>query len=354
MVRQIYLCMRKLSILLLSVALILASADEGLAQLNRKNIKKNNKRIASFRGNKNTFKKNKYNAIGFSVSALNYYGDIAPRPQRVSTDISFTRPAIGISFVHRFGPRYTLVGQFMYGTLSGSDTQSASQTEESGKYRYLRNLSFRNRIKELSVIAYFDLFENQSTYISRVKWTPYVYLGVAGFLSNPEAQAPGLDVNGNALPEAGNWVKLRPLGTEGQYSALDPTDVNSGIKPYSTVQVAIPFGIGARFRINEVMDLWGDIGFRYTFTDYLDDVSQNYVNLDKLNGELARSMSYRTNELGPPTNPYTYNGYTVQAGYGSEYKDNIRGSKADNDIYMVTSIRLTYILGATFHKAKFR
>ena len=346
--------MRKLSILLLSVALILASADEGLAQLNRKNIKKNNKRIASFRGNKNTFKKNKYNAIGFSVSALNYYGDIAPRPQRVSTDISFTRPAIGISFVHRFGPRYTLVGQFMYGTLSGSDTQSASQTEESGKYRYLRNLSFRNRIKELSVIAYFDLFENQSTYISRVKWTPYVYLGVAGFLSNPEAQAPALDVNGNALPEAGNWVKLRPLGTEGQYSALDPTDVNSGIKPYSTVQVAIPFGIGARFRINEVMDLWGDIGFRYTFTDYLDDVSQNYVNLDKLNGELARSMSYRTNELGPPTNPYTYNGYTVQAGYGSEHKDNIRGNKADNDIYMVTSIRLTYILGATFHKAKFR
>src|SRR5262249_12491813 len=145
------------------------------------------------------------------------------------------------------------------------------------KYRYVRNLSFRNRISELSVLAYFDLFENQSTYISRVKWTPYMYIGIAGFTNNPEAKAPATDIQGNPLAEAGKWVKLRPLGTEGQHSQLDDTDVNHGIKPYSSIQAAIPFGLGARFRINEVMDLWGDIGFRYTFTDYIDDVSRNYV-----------------------------------------------------------------------------
>jgi hypothetical protein len=275
-----------------------------------------------------------------------------------------------LSFVHRFGPRYSLMGQFMYGTLSGSD-KSASSTGESG-YRYARNLSFRNRIKELSVTAYFDLFKNESTYISRVKWTPYVYLGFAAFLHNPQAKAPAKDLMGKPLAQAGQWVDLRPLGTEGQYSKLDPTDVNYGIKPYSLFQVAIPGGVGARFRLNEVMDLWGDIGFRYTFTDYLDDVSGNYVDLNKLNSPLAQAMSYRTNELGPggtsppgsvagnpPTSAYTYTtgslaGLNVQAGYGSEGKDNIRGNKKNKDVYMVTSIRLTYILGATFHKAKFR
>jgi hypothetical protein len=41
-------------------------------------------------------------------------------------------------------------------------------------------------------------------------------------------------------------------------------------------------------------------------------------------------------------------------GYGSESKTNNRGNKKNNDIYMVTSIKLTYILGATFHRAKFR
>ncbi|NJN42515.1 MAG: hypothetical protein HC811_10110 [Flammeovirgaceae bacterium] len=355
--------MRKLYVLFLILAVVWVGADEAEAQLNRKNIKKNNKRIASFRGRKSGFGKNKiYNAIGVSVNALNYYGDLAPRPQRVSTDISFTRPAMGISFAHRFGPRYTLQGQFMYGTLRGSDQDSADPTDENSNSRYLRNVSFRNNIKELSVVAVFDLFENQSTYISRVKWTPYAFLGLAGIHHNPQAKAPATDLNGNPLAEAGEWVNLRPLGTEGQNATLLDTDANFGIKKYSSVQVVIPFGLGARFRINEVMDLWADLSFRYTFTDYLDDVSQNYVDLGVFgSNELARSMSYRTNEIaGMPTNPHTYtstrdgNTYTVQSGYGSEYPDNVRGSKSDRDIYMVTSVRLTYILGATFHKAKFR
>ncbi len=358
--------MRKVCLVLVSIFLVLAASESALAQLRRGSVKRNNKRIGSFRGKKAGFGKEKiYNSVGFSVSALNYYGDIAPLPQRVSTDISFTRPAFGISFAHRFGPRYTVQAQFMYGALKGSD-KSASATTDDSKNRYLRNASFRNRIKELSVVAYFDLFENQSTYISRVKWTPYVFVGIAGFLHNPQAKAPTLDLHGNPLSQGGKWVDLRPLGTEGQYSNLDPTDKNYGIKPYSLLQVAIPFGVGARFRINEVMDIWGDIGFRYTFTDYLDDVSRNYVNLYKLNSPLAEAMSYRTNELGPggqapPANPVTYSDpnnpaktYTVEAGYGQEYRDNIRGNKNNRDIYMVTSIRLTYIVGATFHKAKFR
>jgi hypothetical protein len=32
----------------------------------------------------------------------------------------------------------------------------------------------------------------------------------------------------------------------------------------------------------------------------------------------------------------------------------VRGNKNDRDIYMVTTIRLTYILGKNFHRAKFR
>jgi hypothetical protein len=349
--------MRKLQLACVVLISIVFMSSDAVAQFNRKSIKKNNRRISNFKGKKSNFDKTKiYSALGFSVNALNYYGDISPRPSKVSTDISFTRPAFGISFAHRFGPRYTLQGQFMYGTLKGSDNSSADKSDlQNGVFRYQRNLSFRNRIKELSVVAMFDLFENENTYISRVAWTPYAYGGVAAFVSNPEAQAPATDLTGAPLSEAGDWVKLRPLGTEGQYSTLDPTDVNSGIKPYKTMQIAIPFGFGARFRINEVMDVWADIGFRYTFTDYLDDVSQNYVDLDKLKTPLAQAMSYRTNELGPPKAPYTTtSGIVVEAGYGSEFTDNVRGSKNDRDIYMVTSVRLTYILGATFHKAKFR
>ncbi len=334
--------MRKLCFALVGFVLLIGSASESYAQFNRKSIKKNNHRIASYRGKKSGFGRNNvYSGIGISVNALNYFGDLAPLPSKFSTDISFTNPGFGISLFHRFGPRYTLQVQYMYGTLKGSDSESASPSDsENAVFRYKRNLSFRNHIHELSAVAYFDLFENQSTYISRVKWTPYVYLGIAGFYHNPQAKAPAKDLQGNPLTEAGQWVDLQPLKTEGV--------------SYSLIQFAIPFGVGARFRINEVMDLWGDIGFRYTFTDYLDDVSGNYVNPNTLSS-LGQAMAYRTSEVsGYPKNsiPSELPGVNVEAGYGRSGDQ--RGNPGQKDIYMVTSIKLTYILGKNFHKAKFR
>ncbi|GHM99960.1 hypothetical protein WSM22_14500 [Cytophagales bacterium WSM2-2] len=341
---------------------MLGTSLESWGQFNRRTIKRNNKRIASFTGKKHFGKEHVYSGVGFSLNAMNYYGDLAPLPNRFSTDISFTKPGFGISFFHRFGPRYTLVGQFMYGTLKGSDAESAKAGDlGNGIFRSARNLSFRNRIKELSLVAVFDLFENEGTYISRVKWTPYVFIGIAVFMHNPQALAPDKFLDGTPNPKAGQWVDLQPLGTEGQYATLQSSDVNYGIKPYSLTQMAIPFGGGARFRINEVFDLWADVSFRYTFTDYLDDVSRNYVDLGVFKDPLAQAMSYRSNELPPNTylGTSSYTGrdgktYTTINGFGSEFRDNNRGNKKSLDVYMVTSVKLTYILGATFHRAKFR
>lgn len=355
--------MRKLLFGLLAVIfVVLGTSTDSVGQFNRRTIKRNNKRIATFTGKKHFGKEHVYSGIGFSLNALNYYGDLSPLPNKFSTDISFTKPGFGISFFHRFGPRYSLIAQFMYGTLKGADAESAKATDlGNGVFRKERNLSFRNRVKEFSLVAVFDLFENEGTYISRVRWTPYVFLGIAAFLHNPQAIAPKTYLDGTPNPKAGQWVDLQPLGTEGQYSTLLPTDVNYGIKPYSLLQVAIPFGAGARFRLNEVFDLWADVGFRYTFTDYLDDVSRNYVDLGAIKDPLAQAMSYRSNEI--PIDPLfgnqSYVGrdgktYNVVNGYGSEFKDNNRGNKKYNDIYMVTSVKITYILGATFHRAKFR
>ncbi len=157
--------------------------------------------MSGFRGKKEWFAKEKrYNTLGIGLNALNYYGDLAPRPSRFSTDISFTSPAVGLSFSHRFGPRYALIGTFMYGTLKGADSESADVADtDNGFYRDQRNLSFRNRIKELSLVASFDLFPNMATYISRVKWTPYGFAGAAGLLHNPQALAPATDLHGNRI-----------------------------------------------------------------------------------------------------------------------------------------------------------
>ena len=352
--------MRKL-IYFLTFAFVVGFVYDSQAQMSRRRIKQNNKRMMTYRGKKQGFGKEKrYNMISITLNAMNYYGDLSPSPNQLSTDISLTRPAGGISFSHRFGPRYTLTGSFMYGGIKGSDAESADREDtENGVYRYQRNLSFRNRIKELSVVASFDLFENQSTYISRVNWTPYAYAGLAVFHHNPQAEVPATDLNGNPFPNAGEWVDLKPLGTEGQNSTLQDGDVNQGIEEYKNIQFAIPFGVGARFRLNEVFDLSVEFGFRYLFTDYLDDVSKNYVDLGVFgSNELAKALSYRGNETNP-TNTLTYTGrdgnnYNVIPGYGQESRDNWRGNKDNKDIYTVTTLRFSYIIGKTFHRAKFR
>jgi hypothetical protein len=345
--------------LILVFTILLVSSQQGFCQLSRKQIKKNNQRMSRFEGFRYSFRDKAYNSIGLSLNAFNYFGDLAPSPKRLSTDLSLTKPAIGLSFVHRFGPRYQLVGSFMYGGITGSDNESADRGDnQNGIYRYNRNLSFRNRLKEFSVVAQVDLYPNKATYISRVNWTPYVYAGVAVFHHNPQAQAPEFDAAGNPTGKKGEWVDLQPLGTEGQYADLQPGDVNYGIEPYKLIQIAIPMGLGVRFKLNQVMDFAVEFGFRYTFTDYLDDVSAHYVDLGVFGEDvLARAMSYRSNEVVPPN--YTYVGrdgqtYNVLSGFGSEFPDNMRGSKKDNDIYTVTTFRLTRIIGRNFNRAKFR
>lgn len=337
--------------------------DKSWAQFNRRKIKKNNKQMSKYKGNKNTFTKQKqYATLGFSINALNYFGDLSPLSNAASTDISFTRPGFSMWGSYRYGPRYMAEVAYSWGTVSGSDYKSADPTDEVAVFRYIRNLSFRTRIHELSALFVVDYFENNATYISRVKLTPYAFIGIAAFYHNPKAKVN----QESTLAEAGQWVKLKPLGTEGQNS--------DNIKPYKNLQVAIPFGIGARYRLNQALDLSFQLGIRFLFFDYIDDVSASYVDLGELDSDLARELSDRSRELTSARNNSlrdfniidaftgneTYvgadgNTYDVFTGYGSDtHPDNIRGNSNDNDLLLYTQIRIAYILGGSFRRAKYR
>jgi hypothetical protein len=106
------------------------------------------------------------------------------------------------------------------------------------------------------------------------------------------------------------------------------------------------------------MDFAVEFGFRYTFTDYLDDVSGHYVDLGVFgNDELARAMSHRSTEVTSTNHSYIGRDgqtYDVVAGYGEEGEWNMRGNSGDKDIYMITTFRLSYIVGKNFNRAKFR
>lgn len=306
----------------------------------------------TYRGEiRNKFGSNlQYVAVGFSLNAMNYFGDLSPMKGRVSTDISLTRPGFGFFIARRVAPRVAMQGEFIHGVLKGSDSESAKKSDLSnGIYRYYRNLAFRNRVNEFSVQAAVDLYKNQSFYTDRVSFTPYVCFGIAVFHHNPQARVPERDMNGKPFPNAGEWVSLREFGTEGQFAKLKNTDANYGNKVYSRWQPGIPFGIGARVRLSSQLDLSADFSMRCLFTDYLDDVSKNYVDLGVFGtNELGRSLSYRTNEVVVPTQPYVSEidgrAYAVVPGYGREHRDNMRGNRHDNDFYTSFTIRAAYIV----------
>jgi len=326
--------------------------------------------MARFRGVALSFKTKRYNYLAISINSMNYFGDLAPAANATSTDIAFTRPGFTLIWSYRLGPRFTVRTGFTWGTLKGDDFKSADPSDTDARFRYVRNLHFRNRIKELAVTAMFDLLENNATYLSRVQWTPYAFIGASVFHHNPQTQVPEADVhNGNApFANAGEWIDLQPLGTEGQNSD------KYNIDPYSNIQIAIPFGIGVRYKLNSAYDLSFEIGIRYLFFDYIDDVSGLYPDLGTFTNPVARALSDRSQEvnaiesgdardftvINSITSPQTYigadgNSYTVFNGFGSDVNpNNIRGNADDNDIFVVISIKLGFIVEGQFRRAKFR
>jgi hypothetical protein len=346
----------------------LAVNDAEAQRRSKTYLKRKNKKIGKYKGGSIHFDKNKrYLSGGMSIDAVNYFGDLAPKTSMASTNISFTRPAFTVYGAFRYAPNLTFRASFGWSRLIGDDFESADPYGEQSRFRYTRNTSFRNDIKELAFIGVWDIFGNHGTFLNRVSFTPYVFGGVAVFHHNPKGKAPELDKFGQPLAEAGNWVALRNLGTEGQ------TSEHYDVKKYSTIQPSIPFGMGLRAKLNKRFDFEFEIGYRFLFTDYIDDVSGNYVDLGALDSELAKAMSDRSREAnsagGSPrdfeaieavanlttyTSEYDGRDYTVYSGYGNDRVENVRGLSNDKDIYIVTSFKLSYIITGSFKRAKFR
>jgi hypothetical protein len=265
-------------------------------------------------------KRKQYNSVGVSLNAMNYFGDITPKPSIPSFRAGATRPNLGLSFTRRFAPRISVRAALAYGRITGDDAKAADQNDPDAKFRYNRNMNFRNDILELSAVGIFDLIENRNNYLKRPDFVPYLFGGVGVIHHNPK----GTDANGNI-------VALQPLRTEAQD------------KGYSLTQFVIPFGAGARYKLNKSFDLGLELGFRKTFTDYLDDVSGNYApNRDALRSAQAQYFGWDITRNFPGTYERTAQG------------GEMRGKSNEKDWYSTLGVSVNYILAPKVKSPKFR
>ena len=230
-------------------------------------------------------------SIGAQVGQVSYYGDLC------ATNDCYTNGKLstGLVATARLNDYIFFNLNGIYYRIEGSDASSGSED------RMPRNLSFRSDNFEMSFVGNFEFLNyNTFRYITRKEFplSVFAFTGVGFTTNNPKTLYKG------------TWYDLRPLQTEG--------------RTYSPISLVAPFGVGFGYRQSERLNFNLTIGYRYAFTDYLDDVSTTYQNPNSFSDPIALELQYRGDEI-----PFGRKG-------------SIRGNPKSKDGYMIVGLKCEY------------
>lgn len=253
--------------------------------------------------------------VGFHLGGANYLGEMGgkdqPRRDFIwDMKLSQTRWAVG-GFARRKINRLISVNTgLLYLRLQGADALTESYRPRRG-----RNLNFRNDLFEWYIRPEFTIYQDndlggRGRY--RTDFRLFGYVGAALYYHNPKGQ----------INREGAFYALQPLTTE--------------LVDYSRFGVSIPAGIGFHFTKRRRHRFGWDMGWRTTFTDYLDDVSTTYADPALLPSQEAINLSNQTSYAYAldPTLPHP-NNYAPGA---------IRGDPTHNDSYLTMTFTYSYVL----------
>ena len=222
----------------------------------------------------------------------------------INTEYRFDRPQIGFGVMSRLNFNRRLAAKFSgsFGQISGDDMLSNEPFQRE------RNLSFRSNVFDGTVQFEFNFMKYEHGSDDHF-YTPYLFGGLSVFWFNPQAEYNG------------EWLNLQPLGTEGQFRGNE----------YNLIQPAMAFGGGFKFDLSYEWSINIEVSSRFLFTDYLDDVSELYPDMDDLveaRGPIAVALSDRS----------------ANQAIGESGRQ--RGNSQNTDIYMFAGFTLAYNFAA--------
>ncbi len=247
---------------------------------------------------------------GVAVGVSNYLGDIGGKEKTrrdfvADVKMAKTRWNMGGFIRYKIKPKLSIKVALDYLRIEGDDKASTNPA------RVARNLNFRNDMFDLGLTGEYFFYENNDlghTYRFKNGFRAYIFAGIGAFYSNPKASY------------AGEWVALRPMKTEGV--------------SYSPIGLNIPVGLGFYFTISKKHRIGFELNYRTTFTDYLDDISGNYVSTVGMAPDAA-ALSNRTGELGSAVDPIFAKNFAPDAK---------RGDKTHNDSYTTMSLSYSHVI----------
>lgn len=200
--------------------------------------------------------------LGLQLGTSYYLGELN------STHFSPINPSGGIIVRYNIDSRLSFRSIANFAQIAGSDANLE------GTFYQARNLSFKNNIYEFGGVIEFN-FHDFTTYSLNVFdkkssiFSPYVYMGLNYFFHKPK-----LSIN------------------NGEYQ--NARDFQIEAKRYRYNQLALPMGVGLKFRNNRV-GFALDWGIRGVLTDYLDDVSSFYF--ENLSTNDLSKLNYQRGEV---------------------------------------------------------
>ena len=241
----------------------------------------------------------------------NYSGELSQDP----VTLKETHPAGGAFLRYNLNPKWTIKGNCYYGEISGNDSNGTSAKHKA------RGLSFISPILDIGANVEYNFFGFEAGG-RKNHFSPYIFAGLSVFHFNPQAYYAA-----NSR-EQGSYIALQPLGTEAQ-----GTTYNNGQDKYNLTQISIPFGIGVKLNVYENYNVGFELGWRKTFTDYLDDVSGLYPATGVLKFQTG---SVAAEHLSNPE--YYKTGNNLVAPNSKVY----RGDPTTMDWYMFAGITISY------------
>jgi len=178
--------------------------------------------------------------VGVHGGGAGYIGDL-----NQDNPVKLSGIAAGAFVKANFDGYWGLGLHYTRGIISANDANSSN-----AQFRE-RNINFRTPLNEVLLrvdFNFLDYFSGGGT----KKFSPYLFSGVGGVLFKPTAKYEG------------QTYRVYDIKTEGQ----DNT--------YRDYALTIPYGAGAKYRLNDNVSIFAEVGYRTAYTDYLDDVSGKY------------------------------------------------------------------------------
>jgi hypothetical protein len=284
-----------------------------------------------------------------SAGAMQYEGDIGGRfpKSQLNNPTSKPVPSIGMELGYKISPVLTLRTGLTFGTIYGDDTkisQSSFNTPDGTKAKrnFDRALQIKSHINEIAVGAeMYPLFLINKSFVSPLQ--PYLVVGFGVFNFNPKG------VYTDTTNGIKSWVALKPLRTEGQGIPINSTDPTQGLinEEYSLYSTNISIGLGLKYAIKSNIHIGYELLIRRTNTDYLDDASKNYIDVNYFDQFFSSNPILKDQAKQFSNRRIYYNNNLVLVGNANAFDvGEPRGGLQDNrnDFYYTNSIKLIFDL----------